>query len=125
MHPNASAARRHARRAAFAGALLALVGALAVPASTRQASSREPAPRTAAFDTTIKPFLQTYCYTCHGGQQPAAGFDLTAYTTADSVVSAQWPCTLAAARLEAGEMPPPQSRQQPTPAQRHLVIDWI
>src|SRR3954447_341484 len=125
MHPNASAARRHARRAAFARALLALVGALAVPASTRQASSREPAPRTAAFDTAIRPFLQTYCYTCHGGQQPAAGFDLTAYATADSVVSDQWHWTLVAARLEAGEMPPRQSRQQPTPAQRQLVIDWI
>jgi hypothetical protein len=125
MHPNASAVRRHARRVAFAGALLALVGALAVPASTRQAASREPAPRTAAFDTTIKPFLQTYCYSCHGGQQPAAGFDLTAYATADSVVSDQRHWTLVAARLEAGEMPPRQSRQQPTAAQRQFVIDWI
>src|SRR4051812_12315948 len=125
MHPNASAVRRHARRVAFAGALLALVGALAVPASTRQAASREPAPRPAAFDTTIKPFLQTYCYSCHGGQQPAAGFDLTAYATVDSVVNDQWHWTLVAARLQAGEMPPRQSRQQPTPAQRQLVIDWI
>src|SRR3954452_6466553 len=125
MHPNASAVRRHARHVAFAGALLALVGALAVPASTRQAGSRDPAPQTAAFDTTIKPFLQTYCYSCHSGQQPAAGFDLTAYATADSVVSDQWHWTLVAARLEAGEMPPRQSRQQPPPAQRQLVIDWI
>ena len=29
------------------------------------------------------------------------------------------------ARLKAGEMPPSQSRQQPTPAQRQSVIDWI
>ena len=32
---------------------------------------------------------------------------------------------LVLARLKAGEMPPSQSRQQPTPAQRQSVIDWI
>jgi len=125
MYPNASAIARRARPVVFAGALLTIVGALAVPASSRQPASRAPAARADAFDTTIKPFLQTYCYTCHSGGQPAAGFDLSAYATPDSVVNDQWHWSLVAARLKAGEMPPRQSRQQPTAPQRQAVVDWI
>src|SRR5258706_7583588 len=101
----------------FACALLFTLTALGVPASSRQ--------RTDAFETSIKPFLQTYCYGCHGGTRPAAGFDLTSYATQDSVVSDQRRWNLVLARLEAGEMPPSQSRQQPTSAQRRAVVDWI
>jgi len=125
MQPTASAERRPARRAAFAGALVAIIGALAVPAASRQPAARSGATPPDAFETTIKPFLQTYCYTCHGGPQPAAGFDLTAYATQDAVVGDERHWSLVAARLKAGEMPPPQSRQQPTQAQRQSVIDWI
>src|SRR6476646_1343386 len=103
MLPSASADRRRARRIAFGGALLAIVGALGVPASSRQPASRSRATPSDAFDTTIKPFLQTYCDTCHGGPQPAAVFDLTAYATQDSVVGDQYHWNLVAARLEAGE----------------------
>ena len=125
MQPKASADRRRGRRVGFAGALLVILAVPGVPASSRQPASRPAAAPSDAFDTTIRPFLQTYCYTCHGGQQPAAGFDLTAYTTPGSVVSDQRRWNLVAARLTAGEMPPRQSRQQPTPAQRQSVIDWI
>ncbi len=51
---------------------------------------------------------------CHGGNQPAAGFDLTSYATQDSVIGDQRRWNLVLARLKAGEMPPSQSRQQPT-----------
>ena len=124
MHPSAPAVRRRARPVAFAAALLTVVGALAVSASSRQAAPRAAAPPD-AFDTTIKPFLQTYCYGCHSGQQPAAGFDLTAYATPDSIVNDQWHWSLVATRLKAGEMPPRQARQQPTAPQRQAVVDWI
>jgi hypothetical protein len=112
--------------AVFACALLFTVGALGVPASSRQATPRAAPPaRSDAFETSIKPFLQTYCYGCHGGSQPAAGFDLTSYVTQDSVIRDQRRWNLVLARLKAGEMPPSQSRQHPTPAQRQSVIDWI
>src|SRR5258708_3430988 len=112
--------------AVFACALLLTVGALGVPASSRQATSRPAiAVRSDAFETSIKPFLRTYCYGCHGGGQPAAGFDLTSYGTQESVVSDQRRWNLVLARLKADEMPPSQSRQHPTLAQRQSVIDWI
>jgi len=103
------------------------VGALRVPASSRQAASGRPTPATRidTFETTLKPFLKTYCYGCHGGSQPAAGFDLTSYATQDSVIADERRWNLVVARLKAGEMPPSESRQHPPPAERQSVIDWI
>src|ERR1051325_3201605 len=108
-------------------ALLGTLGALSVPASSRQANSTRPSAPVAAdsFETSVKPFLKTYCYGCHSGSQPAAGFDLTSYTTRESVLSDQHRWDLVQARLRASEMPPSQSRQQPTAVQRQSVIDWI
>jgi hypothetical protein len=126
MNPKASADRRRLAPIVFGCALLLTLGTLGVPASSRQATPR-PAPpaRSDAFETSVKPFLQTYCYGCHGGSQPAAGFDLTSYVSQDSVLRDQRRWNLVLARLEAGEMPPSQSRQHPTQAQRQSIIDWI
>ena len=95
------------------------------PASSRQAGTARSPPSADAFATSVKPFLQTYCYGCHSGNQPAAGFDLTSYPTQDSVLGDQRHWNLVLTRLKAGEMPPTQSRQQPTAAQRQAVVDWI
>src|SRR5262252_2938462 len=114
------------RTPVFVGTLLVTLVAFGVPAASRQATGRSASTdRSDAFDTTIKPFLQTYCYACHGGRQPAAGFDLTSYATPDSIVSDQRRWNLVLARLKAGEMPPSQARQHPTAAARQSVIDWI
>jgi len=111
---------------AFACGALVAVSALSIRASSRQAGTGRMAPaQPDAFATSIKPFLQTYCYGCHSGNQPAAGFDLTSYATQDSVIGDQRHWNLVLTRLKAGEMPPSQSRQQPTPGQRQSVIDWI
>jgi mono/diheme cytochrome c family protein len=109
----------------FTCALLLSLGVLRVPASTRQAGTARSSPPADAFATSVKPFLQTYCYGCHSGNQPAAGFDLTSYPTQDSVLGDQRHWNLVLTRLKAGEMPPTQSRQQPTAAQRQAVVDWI
>jgi hypothetical protein len=110
----------------FAGAFAAAVGALRVPASSSQAPPTRPAsPPADVFQTSVKPFLATYCYSCHRGVEPAAGLDLTSYSTGDAVAADQRRWTLVLARLKAGEMPPSQARQQPTQIQRQAVIDWI
>ena len=111
----------------FAGAFAAAVGALRVPASSSQAPPARAAspPAADAFQTSVKPFLATYCYSCHRGAEPAAGLDLTSYSTRDAVAADQRRWTLVLARLKAGEMPPSQARQQPTQIQRQAVIDWI
>ena len=125
MNPKVVLSARPLVVAVVAGAVMFTLGA-GVPASSRQTPARSvPPARPDAFQTSIKPFLQTYCYGCHGGDQPAAGFDLTSYGTQESVTSDQRRWNLVLARLKAAEMPPSQSRQQPTSAQRQSVIDWI
>jgi hypothetical protein len=76
------------------------------------------------FAQTVRPFVQKYCVDCHGGDSPAAQFDLDSYTTVHSVVrdNARW--ALAAGRLTAKEMPP-ATMPQPPAALRQQVIDWI
>src|SRR5262245_63193355 len=101
----------------FTCALLLSLGVLRVPASSRQAATARSSPPADAFATSVKPFLQSYCYGCHSGNQPAAGFDLTAYSTQDSVVGDQRHWNLVLTRLKAGEMPPTSrasSRRRPS-----------
>src|SRR4051812_7190593 len=38
-----------------------------------------------AFGDTVRPFLQTYCLDCHGGDKPKGNLDLGAYASADAV----------------------------------------
>ena len=115
------------RLTVFFCGLLVSVAVLRVPALSNQVTTARAVPptRDAGFQTNIRPFLRTYCYACHSGNQPAAGFDLTSYSTPDSVATDERRWTLVLARLRAGEMPPSQARQQPTQAQRQTVIDWI
>ncbi len=77
------------------------------------------------FGATARPFLQTYCVTCHGGDKPKADLDLGAYGSMGAVTNdlARWKLVLD--RLTAGDMPPDEARLHPTAAQRKPVIDWI
>lgn len=78
-----------------------------------------------AFDSTIRPFLDTYCLDCHGSSRPKADFDLSPFTTVASVIAddARWSMVLD--QLEAGEMPPRKARQHPAPHDTATVIRWI
>jgi hypothetical protein len=111
----------------FLCALLVSLGLLGALASSSQDTSSRTAPPTRAdgFQTSVKPFLETYCYACHSGNQPAAGLDLTAYSDRDSFVKDQRRTNLVLARLKAGEMPPARAKQRPTSAQVQSVVDWM
>lgn len=76
------------------------------------------------FRSRILPFLDSYCLDCHSGEEPKARFDLSGYTTLESIVRdhGHWKHVLD--RLEAGDMPPKKKRQ-PSPEDRQFVIDWI
>lgn len=95
---------------------------LAVPAMN--AATRQDADVERGFTGTVRPFLTTYCASCHGGARPAAQLDLGQYSSTESVVQdySRWNRILA--RLTAGEMPPRQMKQPPDEA-RQQVIDWI
>ena len=78
----------------------------------------------ARFTRTVRPFLKTYCLSCHGPREPAAQMDLSGFTTMADLVQdgRRWSQMLD--RLEAGEMPP-QGARHPMPPERRAVVDWL
>ena len=69
------------------------------------------------FESAVKPFLGKYCFACHSGKSPAAGFNLKSYTTLPQVVDDLPRWTGVAGRLKSGEMPP-KGMTQPAPGRR-------
>ena len=78
----------------------------------------------ATFARTVRPFLATYCVTCHGSKQPAAQMDLSGFTSMATLIQdgRRWSQILE--RLEAGEMPPKGARE-PSSAERREAAEWL
>jgi hypothetical protein len=77
------------------------------------------------FATRIRPFLESYCTSCHGPKKQKAMLDLSRYTTVAAVTknAKQWELVLD--RLHAGEMPPEDAPLRPKPEERAAVVTWI
>ena len=73
---------------------------------------------------TVRPFVATYCGTCHGGARQEAGLDLGQYSTLQLVVRDYDAWSRVLEKLEAKAMPPEAARQPPA-ADRQRVVDWI
>ena len=76
------------------------------------------------FTSIVRPFVKTYCASCHGGATPEAVLDIEQFSTLESVVRGHAHWALIADKLASKEMPPPEMKQ-PTQAARQRVIDWI
>lgn len=77
------------------------------------------------FTQLVKPFINTYCINCHGKINPRAKFDLSPYTSLQSVTSDMGHWKLLLERLTRKEMPPPKAKKHPDNKLRQQVIDWI
>ncbi|HLW65593.1 MAG TPA: DUF1592 domain-containing protein [Gemmataceae bacterium] len=77
------------------------------------------------FATQIHPFLERYCFTCHGSKKPKGDFDLTRYSSVSAIKAnaKQWELVLE--RLEAQEMPPADAEKKPTAEERAAIASWI
>jgi mono/diheme cytochrome c family protein len=77
------------------------------------------------FATRVRPFLESYCFSCHGPKKKKGGLDLTRDATVKAVVKnvRQWELVLD--RLHAQEMPPESAPRRPRPEERAAVIAWI
>jgi hypothetical protein len=77
------------------------------------------------FGARVRPFLQSHCTGCHGGDKPKGQLDLGAYQDARAVAEGarQWEVVLDA--LVSGEMPPDEAKPQPSDELRGQVVDWI
>ncbi len=77
------------------------------------------------FEATVKPFIQSYCISCHGADEPEAGFNLSIYSTMASAVEGHAYWQQISERVELGDMPPEDAVVRPTPAQRDAIVTWI
>jgi hypothetical protein len=77
------------------------------------------------FISTVHPFLETYCFNCHGKEKQKAKLDLSVYPTVQSVAEGyhRWETILE--KLKANEMPPEEAKQHPTPKLHDAVVNWI
>jgi hypothetical protein len=78
-----------------------------------------------SFVDTVHPFLETYCFTCHGKEKQKGKLDLSSYSTIEAVSTdyRRWQTVLK--KLEAEAMPPEEAERFPTAELRRSVIDWI
>jgi mono/diheme cytochrome c family protein len=83
-----------------------------------------PAALEKAFDTSVRPFLEAHCASCHGDKKPKGDLDLSPFTSVEAVAKDHRRWALVLERLKAGDMPPEGARSQPTKELRKQVIEW-
>ena len=78
-----------------------------------------------SFSGQVRPFLERYCFACHGPKKQKAMLDLSRDATLSAVTGnlQRWEQVLE--RLQAREMPPEGATRQPKAEERAAVIAWI
>src|SRR5947207_10979446 len=76
-----------------------------------------------SFQKQVQPLLSRYCYPCHG-EKKKGDLDLRIYTSETIVARDQAVFEKVLKNLQAHEMPP-ESKPQPTSAERDLITRWV
>lgn len=90
---------------------------------TSVVAADEPRPAE-GYDQQFAPFIRDYCVSCHGPDKSEASLDLSRVASRREIVEQYSLWSLVAERIEAGEMPPADSRQPPAEARRSAAA-WI
>jgi mono/diheme cytochrome c family protein len=99
--------------------------ALALTSSGARAADEIATQLDGRFDTTVKPFLQTYCVTCHGKDKTEAGLNLVEYSSMAAAVKDGHRLTVILDRLRAEDMPPSKAKLHPPTEDRKQAVDWF
>src|SRR3954463_15657910 len=95
---------------------LLVASACAVSAASEAALERD-------FNGTVKPFVATYCVSCHGADDPEAELNLSSFTSLNGVVADFPHWQLVLERLGAEEMPPlKKAKKIPSAKERQAVV---
>ncbi len=73
----------------------------------------------------MQPFLQRYCFSCHGPKKQKASLDLSRDLTVTAIAHHEKQWGLVLERLQAQEMPPEEATRLPESNERAAVIAWI
>src|SRR4051794_18980639 len=101
--------------------ILLLCGLQSHGAATGTQSSKSSTKVT--FATGVKPLLSQYCYGCHG-EKKKGGLDLRVYTDDALAKKDKEVFEKVLNNLQSHEMPP-ESKPQPSLAERDLIANWI
>src|SRR5262245_57550599 len=110
---------------AVAGGWLATRTPTSAEAQDKTPPVAQPDSIEARFTAKVQPFLEAYCFTCHGSKKQAGALDLSRDATVTAIAknTKQWELVLE--RLHAKEMPPEAAKKQPTTDERAEVVRWI
>src|SRR5262249_51838593 len=77
-----------------------------------------------AYEKSVRPLVQQFCVSCHGGNKPSGGVNLAAFSDAASVLHdpAIWRKVLTQLR---GRTMPPKGMPQPGESQRNEMLAWL
>ncbi len=95
------------------------------PTGAREKTGPPPESLEMRFATKVKPFIETYCISCHGPKKQSASLDLSRDTTVAAVVKNAKEWELVLDKLHLKEMPPEAAKKQPTDAERAEVVKWV
>jgi mono/diheme cytochrome c family protein len=77
------------------------------------------------FADAVKPFVESYCVSCHGAEKPKAQLNLSAFASTADVVKDHAHWMAVKDQLTAREMPPADAKRQPTNEETDKVVTWI
>jgi len=77
------------------------------------------------FAISVHPFLERYCFTCHGSEKQEAALNLSLFADATAVAADARHWELVLDRLQSEEMPPEEAPRRPKPEERAAVVAWL
>jgi cytochrome c553 len=77
------------------------------------------------FEELAKPFLQTYCHSCHGGETTKADLDLTLFNSVSAIEGNLLLWEIVEEQIEEAVMPPRKATHQPSVEERAALIGWL
>lgn len=77
------------------------------------------------YAQTIKPLLVKYCQSCHNAAENKGDLNLARFATGDELAADAERLQGLLEAVGEGFMPPAAAKQQPTAAERKLLIDWL
>ncbi len=78
-----------------------------------------------SFDDTVRPFLTTYCFDCHGAKKQEGKSNLSSYSSVEKIARAAGLWDIVLERLEKKEMPPEEAKRHPPAEERRAIMDWL
>ena len=130
MNPTPTRARRDFHLGLLAMALVCFALALptavtvAAPAEEQDSASLQ-AESKKVFKDRVTPFLNTYCTQCHGLYKMEGGITFVPALKTPGVPSSTKLWNQAVANVKAHDMPPEDSKMQPTDEERQMFLDWV